>query len=218
MRQLVATVAAQVIILFLSVLAICSGQELSSSVHSIVTEHGESRSKAYSSCVFIGGRDFVTNFHVIRGLTGHCVVGDEAVGVNYLCKVVASDEQADIAVIRTDVDVIASPAKIATTAPTIGDVVTAFGYGQSYHRFFDGAGGDPLQLKPVPREWSGRVRESLSRAYTFDGAAITGDSGGGVFNARGELVGPLFGTWGGMTFAVKNQELQTIIRASNVPR
>lgn len=163
------------------------------------------------SCTYIGNGLFVTNNHVVEGCTRAVV--ETLDGEKYPCDVIISSKEDDIAIIEADGPVILPSVRIADRATRLGEGVTAYGYGASYHDT------DPAIDR---REWvgsvrgTGRIGGSVSdNAYLFSSPSIPGDSGGGCFNSDGEYIGPLFGTDGKNTYACMNSELRELLRSLN---
>ncbi len=172
------------------------------SVVAVDTEGGK------GSATYVGNGLFVTAYHVVDG-ADHIFVTDSLTKTTYPCSVVAVSQEDDIAILRTPFPVLTPKAKIAPSGVRSGDRVTGWGYGQSYandkppykRRGFKGSVGS-----------RGKIHSSATdNCYSFDSPAIPGDSGGGVFNSRGELVGPLFGTDGSNCYATMNSELHKLM-------
>lgn len=125
----------------------------------------------------------LTAWHVVRG-------NFEAVDVSFpdgsttRARVVAWDQDWDLAALfvgRPEGD----PVEIAIQAPRLGDPLTIAGYGPA----------------GVYREQTGRVtdygsptRKHAAQFVELEGTARSGDSGGPIFTADGQLAGVLFGT------------------------
>lgn len=174
------------------------------SVCAVITESGA------GSCTYIGDGIFITNNHVVDDVKKAIIV-DSTRGVSYLARVIGTSEQDDLAALKTEHVVLTPPAKIASRGVSKGQTVHAYGYGESYH--------DDDHDEVHKRHWTGRVHgfamihgDDHQNVYGFNNKAISGDSGGGVFNASGELIGPLFATDGKNTYAIRNQELRDFLR------
>jgi hypothetical protein len=130
----------------------------------------------------------VTNWHVIRDATGQIVVAFPD-GFRSGATVLAVDRDWDLAALaiwKPDV----APVSIAAQAPRPGEPLTIAGYGPGQYR-----------------EATGRCIQYVAPGTNFppemlelSAGARQGDSGGPIFNQRGELAGVLFGAaWGSTT-------------------
>jgi hypothetical protein len=124
----------------------------------------------------------VTNWHVVRDASGPILVSFPD-GFGCGAVVLATDHTWDLAALAITRPR-AQPVMIATEPPRPGEVLTIAGYGRDSYRAI-----------------SGRCTEYLSpggsnpnEIVELDVAARQGDSGGPIFNARGELAGVLFGS------------------------
>lgn len=146
----------------------------------------------------------LTNFHVIAnaddilvGLSDGRVTG---------ARVVGADRETDLAVLKIDGTGLPA-ARAADGAQEVGDVVLAIGnpYGI----------GQTVTLGIVSA--TGRNQLSLSRYEDFiqtDAAINSGNSGGALVNARGELVGintAQFGQAQGISFAIPAAAAQRVL-------
>lgn len=138
-------------------------------------------SGAGSGVIFSSDGLIVTNHHVIEG-------ADEikvrlATGEEYEAKLIASDEQSDLAVLRIDADNLQPVILGDSSTLNVGDSVLAI--------------GNPLgSLGGTVTEG---ILSALDREITIDGQSMTllqtsaainpGNSGGGLFNSKGELIG-----------------------------
>jgi hypothetical protein len=129
----------------------------------------------------------VTNHHVVRDATGPVSVSfpDGFRSGAVILKVDRVWDLAALAIRRPNVQ----PVPVAAHTPQLGEVLTIAGYGAGQYRAASGRcvnyvspGGNH------PREW---VEVSVG--------ARQGDSGGPIFNQRGEVAGVLFGTGSGET-------------------
>jgi len=129
----------------------------------------------------------LTNWHVVRDSDGFVLVTFPD-GFRSPASVVAVDRDWDLAALaiwRPQ----APPVAIAQTAPQIGEWLAIAGYGRGSYRM---AYGQCTQyLSP-----GGRMPFEMVEVGT---PAREGDSGGPIFNHRGELAGVLFGTGMGRT-------------------
>jgi S1-C subfamily serine protease len=129
----------------------------------------------------------VTNWHVVRDAAGEISVVFPD-GFRSAARVLRVDEEWDLAALmiwRPQTQ----PIPIATVAPRPGDVLSIAGYGRGDYR---AATGQCIQY----------VAPGNNRPYEMvevSAQARQGDSGGPIFNERGELAGVLFGSSHGTT-------------------
>lgn len=157
-------------------------------VRIIVPENGAT---SYGSGTLIDVRDeyglVITNWHVVRDATGNIEVVFPD-GFRSSARALKVDRHWDLAALviwRPN----AQPVPIATAAPQQGDRLMIAGYGQGNYRSATGyctqyvapAANLPFEMVEVNVE------------------ARQGDSGGPIFNERGELAGVLFGAGRGTT-------------------
>src|SRR5262249_11402643 len=109
-------------------------------------------------------------------------------GFRSAAQVVKLDREWDLAALvvwKTD----AQPVKLATTAPRPGEWLTIAGYGSGTYR---AAAGKCTQYVSPDKDQPAEMVELSTPARQ-------GDSGGPIFNSKGELAGVLFGAGGGTT-------------------
>ena len=129
----------------------------------------------------------LTNWHVVEEATAPVTVMFPD-GFSSTASVLKADRDWDLAalVIRRPN---AEPVALAIQPPRRGETLTIAGYGPGPYR--EVAGPCTQYVAPGPRH----AFEMVELAAT----ARQGDSGGPIFNSRGELAGVLFGTGGGST-------------------
>ena len=129
----------------------------------------------------------VTNWHVVRDSAGPITVLFPD-GFHSAATVLAADRDWDLAALaiwRPNV----RPIRLATEAPRPGEILTIAGYGRGWYR---AAVGRCTQYVSPGRNHPFEMVE-------LDAGARQGDSGGPIFNQRGELAGVLFGAGSGRT-------------------
>jgi hypothetical protein len=129
----------------------------------------------------------VTNWHVVRDAAGPIGVAF-ANGFRSAASVLKTDRDWDLAALaiwRPN----AEPVPLAGMPPRPGEPLTIAGYGSGQYRTI-----------------TGRCTQYVAPGYNkpfemveLSAPARQGDSGGPIFNSRGELAGVLFGTAGGQT-------------------
>lgn len=139
------------------------------------------------SGVYLGDRYIATAWHVPRGTpgTGTATFRD---GATMRVSVNAADRVSDICILDLEREHPTLPGvTIAERDPQVGERLFSCGFGQGF-RIFGG---------PVTGFFQGYGGESHWVAH--QNPSVEGDSGGPIFNERGELVGPLWGAGGGET-------------------
>ena len=129
----------------------------------------------------------VTNWHVIREAEGPIRVAFPD-GFKSAARVLKVDRDWDLAALmiwKPNVQ----PIALASAAPRLGETLTIAGYGSGDYRAVSGL--CTQYVAPSHRHPYEMVEVSA--------AARQGDSGGPIFNSRGELAGVLFGSGGGTT-------------------
>ncbi len=129
----------------------------------------------------------VTNWHVVRDADGPIttVFPD---GFRSAATVLTTDRDWDLAALAIWRPA-TRPVALATEAPQRGDVLTIAGYGRGWYR---AAAGRCVQYVSPGRNLPFEMVE-------LGVGARDGDSGGPIFNDRGELAGVLFGAASGRT-------------------
>jgi len=149
----------------------------------------------------------LTNWHVVRG-SRHEVRVYWPDGSKSPARVVASDDAWDLAalvVARPS----ATPVTIAATAPRIGEPLTIAGYGPPPYRYRE-------QRGPVT-QYASPTNEHPEQFVELQATARQGDSGGPIFDARGELAGVLFGTRSGHTIGPCSTRLRAFLAGVHWP-
>lgn len=139
------------------------------------------QSGAGSGVILTSDGYIVTNQHVIEDATSIKVTLRN--GTTYEAKLVASDEQSDLAVIQIDADGLTTATFADSDTLEVGQTAIAIGnpLGQ--------LGGSVSQgiLSALDREIT--VEDNTMTLLQTDAAINPGNSGGGLFNDNGELIG-----------------------------
>jgi hypothetical protein len=130
----------------------------------------------------------VTNWHVVRDAQGPISVIFPD-GYRSAAQVLKTDRDWDLAALAVWRPTAVTPVTLARQAPRPGDVLTIAGYGSGPYR---AASGRCTQYVAPEKDLPYEMVE-------LSAAARQGDSGGPIFNARGELAGVLFGSNGKTT-------------------
>ena len=154
----------------------------------IVPEDGAT---AYGSGTLVDVRDqyglVVTNWHVVRDSQGvvEVVFPDGFRSHARPLKVDSDWDLAALVIWRPPIE----PVKLADQPPRPGDLLTIHGYGRGQYRIATG------RCTPYYAPHANFPQEMVE----LDVEARQGDSGGPIFNQRGELAGVLFGAGQGTT-------------------
>lgn len=158
---------------------------------------------AFGSGTLIDARDgyglVITNWHVVRDATGKIEVRFPS-GFTSEARPLKIDETWDLAALvvwRPPTE----PAPLAASPPQPGDTLTICGYGQ----------GDYLQQTGRCTEYYSPEVGQPRELVELDVQARQGDSGGPIFNDRGELAGVLFGATRGSTLGSFGGRVQTFL-------
>jgi hypothetical protein len=130
----------------------------------------------------------VTNWHVVRDAAGQVSVEFPG-GFKSPAQVVKTDQDWDLAALSIYRPPV-SPVAISSVPPQLGEWLTIAGYGGGDYRAAAGSLANYVSPSPdLPQEMLDVARVE----------ARQGDSGGPIFNQRGELCGVLFGAGHGYT-------------------
>jgi hypothetical protein len=158
---------------------------------------------AYGSGTLVDARDqyglVVTNWHVVRDSTGKVEVVFPS-GFRSQARPLKVDKDWDLAALviwRPPIE----PVRISAVPPRPGDLLTIHGYGQGQYRI---ATGHCTQFF-APRE------DYPCEMVELDVEARQGDSGGPIFNDRGEIAGVLFGAGEGTTIGSFAPRVQSFL-------
>lgn len=163
------------------------------------------------SATYIGNGYFISAHHVVAGSEHRQVlVRDWHLGVEYNGVCVVWDEDQDLVVIHTQDAVLTPPATVSWSDPAVGDRVHGVGFGVSYQ---DNKAGCERRL------WSGIVTEYVENiggkapnCIQSTNPAIQGDSGGALFNDKGELIGVIHATDFVHCYSIRNACIHKLLR------
>lgn len=158
---------------------------------------------AYGSGTLIDLRDqyglVLTNWHVVCGAVGPIEVRFPS-GFTSQARALKMDSDWDLAALvvwRPPCE----PVKLATSPPRPGDWLTICGYGSGQYRAITGR---------CTQFYAPRL-ELPQELVELDVQARQGDSGGPIFNQRGELAGVLFGAGQGTTLGSFEGRVKTFL-------
>ncbi len=155
----------------------------------VIAEDADGQSQGSGTLVAVGDRHglVITNWHVVRDATGRIrVVFPD--GFESAAQVLKTDQDWDLAALGIWRPRVA-PVPIAHVPPVPGEPLTIAGYGPGRYR--EATGRLTQYVAPAP--------QLPYEMFEIDVEARNGDSGGPIFNARGELAGVLFGAAQGTT-------------------
>ncbi len=163
----------------------------------------EADGTAYGSGTLIDVRDeyglVLTNWHVVRNATGPIEVNFPS-GFASQARSLKVDSEWDLAALviwRPPCE----PVRMASRPPRPGDPLTICGYGAGNYRAVTGR---------CTRFYAPRM-ELPQELVELDVEARQGDSGGPIFNERGELAGVLFGAGQGTTLGSFEGRVKTFL-------
>jgi S1-C subfamily serine protease len=149
-------------------------------------QNGES---AGTGMVLTSGGIVLTNNHVIDGATS-IEVTVESTGKTYTATVLGTDATNDVAVLQLQGASGLSTVKLDTSGTvTAGDTVTAVGNAEGTGNLVAATGDVTATDQTMTASESGSSSETLSGLIEFSAAVVSGDSGGPVLDAQGEVVG-----------------------------
>jgi S1-C subfamily serine protease len=168
-------------------------------------ECGAGPSKDCGTGVLVEARDgrakVLTAWHVVRdGRTAITIRWPD--GTSAPARATAWDSAWDLAVLSTAAPA-AAPMPLAPRPPAVGDRLTLAGYGPVPFRYREASGEVTQFLGPTGRHPMHMVE--------IRAAARQGDSGGPIFNARGEVVAVLWGSTGGLTAGSHVAEIRRML-------
>ena len=163
----------------------------------------EGAATSYGSGTLVDVRDsyglVITNWHVVRDATGpiEVIFPNGQRSQARALKVDADWDLAALVIWRPE----AQPVALATGAPQPGDHLTICGYGDGTYRSASGrCTGYYAPHENLPQQM-----------VELDVQARQGDSGGPIFNDRGEMAGVLFGAGRGTTLGSYNGRVGTFL-------
>ena len=172
---------------------------------------GATQSSAQGSGIILSADGYiVTNNHVVEGASSVTVTLNT--GVDYEAKVVGTDAQTDLAVIKIEPKEELTVAKLGdSTAVEVGERVVAIGNPMGLEFF-----GSVTQGIVSAVNRSVTIENRTMNLIQTDAAINSGNSGGALINARGEVIGinsVKVATSGveGMGFAIPISEANPVI-------
>lgn len=149
-------------------------------------EDGES---AGSGIILTSTGRILTNNHVIDGSTA-IKVTVESTGKSYTAKVVGTDSTQDIAVLQLENASGLTTASLDTGSVAVGDEVTAVGNANGTGTLSAAAGTVSATDQTITTQSDGvTAGETLNGLIEIDADVVSGDSGGAVKDADGQVIG-----------------------------
>ncbi|GGO71698.1 serine protease [Nocardioides deserti] len=147
--------------------------------------------EAAGSGMVVDGKDgiVVTNHHVVEGSTT-VTVTDATTGGSYVADVLGTDAQHDVAVLRIEDAPTLAEVTLDTAPLAVGDLVTAVGDAGGDGGTLTAAAGTVTDThEPVTVTEDDGTTATLRNLVEVDADIISGDSGGALLDADGEVVG-----------------------------
>ncbi len=156
----------------------------------IVSELGyENGEAAGTGIVLTSGGRILTNNHVIDGATS-IKVTVESTGTSYTAAVVGTNATKDVAVLQLQNASGLTPAALASGTPAVGDDVTAVGNANGTGTLSAAAGTVSALGQTITTSSEGATSgETLHGLIEISADVVSGDSGGAVEDAHGDVVG-----------------------------
>lgn len=175
------------------------GQELARAIVRVVSHDADGDSLGTGTVVCASGKTLciVTAWHVVEGGRSHEVRTSD--GRRLQAELCARDEANDLAVLRVE-HYGATPVALSDDAR---GMLTAAGYG----------GDGRLVAYRGPQIRTATAEGANAPSLVMRGEARGGDSGGPVLNASGALVGVLWGSARGETYAMFGAPVRAVIRS-----
>ena len=142
----------------------------------------------------------VTSAHVVRQAAGPIVVYWPG-GARSGARLLKTDAVADLAALLVWRPGSTSPVAIAAAAARPGELLSMAGYGS----------GDYRRQTGRAVKYVAATRDGPNDVLEVSAATRSGDSGGPVFNARGELAGVLFGCRAGASYATDSARVAAFL-------
>jgi hypothetical protein len=153
------------------------------------------------SGVYLGSKYVATAYHVVEGAQKRGTVTFRD-GVKIGCTVNGIDSVWDQCVVTLDKEHPSLPGvELASADPAIGDEVYSAGFGQGYRIFGGAVTGYAGNSEAAGYDW-----------FNHQSPAVSGDSGGPMFNQSGQLVGCLWGSGGGQTIGTKTSRFRVFVK------
>jgi S1-C subfamily serine protease len=171
--------------------AVAASAAQTAGVVTIVSDLGnQGAQSAGTGIVLTSDGMILTNNHVIEGSTSIRVT-DELTGESYSATVVGTDKTHDIAVLQLDgASGLTTAALDTSDALAAGDAVTAVGNAQGTGDLVAAAGTvAALEQTITTQSEYGISGETLDGLIRIDADIVSGDSGGPLLDADGEVVG-----------------------------
>lgn len=149
----------------------------------------ESAASAGTGMILTSDGMILTNNHVVEGATS-IEVTVESTGESFTATVVGTDATNDVAVLQLQDASGLTPVSFDTGAVAAGDAITAVGNAEGTGDLVAASGTVTATDQSITTQAEGSAAsESLTGLIQLDADIVSGDSGGPLFNADGEVVG-----------------------------
>ncbi|NQX29324.1 trypsin-like peptidase domain-containing protein [Microbacteriaceae bacterium VKM Ac-2854] len=149
----------------------------------------ESAASAGTGMILTSDGMILTNNHVVEGATS-IEVTVESTGETYTATVVGTDATNDVAVLQLQDASGLTPVSFDTSGVTAGDAITAVGNAEGTGDLVAASGTVTATDQSITTQAEGSAAsESLTGLIQLDADIVSGDSGGPLFNASGQVVG-----------------------------
>lgn len=149
----------------------------------------ESATAAGTGMILTSDGMILTNNHVVEGSTS-IEVTVESTGETYTATVVGTDATDDVAVLQLSDASGLTPVTLDTDGVAAGDAITAVGNAEGTGELVAASGTVTATDQSITTQAEGSAAsETLSGLIQIDADIVSGDSGGPLFDADGEVVG-----------------------------
>lgn len=145
-------------------------------------------SSTAGSGFLVDSRLVATNAHVIVGASRISIRHPN--GTSYAARPVVFDAKNDMAILRTEVDLPGNPTVLASKILAPGMIGATLGYTDEAF-----SAGDAIVLEVLDAEGYDIYQQErvVRRVYAVRGSVVSGNSGGPLITAKGEVAGMVFG-------------------------
>lgn len=149
----------------------------------------ESAASAGTGMILTSDGMILTNNHVVEGATS-IEVTVESTGETYTATVVGTDATNDVAVLQLEDASGLTPVTFDTDGVTAGEAITAVGNAEGTGDLVAASGTVTATEQSITTQAEGSApSEDLTGLIQIDADIVSGDSGGPLFDADGEVVG-----------------------------
>lgn len=183
------------------------------SIEAANTVVGIECSNGLGSATHIGNGLFISAHHVVDGCENEPIaIVDHHLEKFYKGKVVAFDVPSDLVLIKADnpSKVVTPVARVGWDDPVEGEYVHGVGFGVSYSD--NRAGCERRLWSGIVSDYTDNIGGEQPNCIQSTNPAIPGDSGGALFNDRGELIGVIHATDYIHTYSIRTACIHKLLR------